>query len=150
LATAKKAAAKKTSDQSRPVATAPAAEPTKSIDPAPLVDELFEIQTRLAPYRKDIAREEALKSIVRGLTDDNTSHVPGAKAIAVLGPRQNKTIVAYYDLARRIGLDAYAQIATVTLEALAKVAKPGIVAQYIRTESTGTRPLMVIEKGGAK
>lgn len=130
-------------------AVAPEAAPpkeSKSIDPAPLVDRLGELDEILRPHRAAIKEEETLRSTVRGLADDKTSHVHGAKFTVVLGPRANETIVAYYELAKKIGLDKYAQIATATLKALGKAVPAGILAHYCRTQATGTRPLMVIAK----
>lgn len=124
-----------------------AAEAPAKPNAAELVDELGAIEKELAPLRGKIKRAELLRQTIRGLTDDKTNQVDGAKFVAILGPRADKTVVDYYGLAKRIGLDRYAQFATASLEAIGQHVKPGILPPYLKTEQTGTRSLQVLEKG---
>jgi hypothetical protein len=127
--------------------TTPAAAPVVR-DPLPaLADELGALEKELAPLAGKITRAEALRKEIRIQTPDNRREIAGEKFLVTLGERGNQTVVDYPALAKKIGFEKYASIATATLKALALHVAPGILARFVRTEQTGPRSLKVFEKG---
>lgn len=118
---------------------------------AKMVDELGEIETRLAPHRTYIAREEALRKQIRAGADspekpaDGEIRVPGTKFDVLLGPRSVERTIDFRVLVKRIGAAAFAKFARCGLGDLEKNA-PGNELACVRSGNTGSRPLKVFAK----
>ncbi len=111
---------------------------------------------RLAPYRGDIAREEALRKSIRQHYDKhlplNSFEAQGAKFGVVVGPKSFQRSVDKVKLIGRIGLEAFSKIASVTFSALTDyciaVEEPGLfLACSTPRVPTGPRDLTVFPRG---
>jgi hypothetical protein len=117
-------------------------------DLAPLVDELGEIDKKLATVRSDIAREKKLKETLRAAVSlrpaNESIEIKGKQHVATLGPRGFQTIVDAVKVLKAVGSKLFPALVTVTTKALtdAKV-DPAIVASCSATDQTGHRELTV-------
>lgn len=128
-----------------------AATPVRAPDPlAPAVDELGDIDVRLAPLRSLIAREQLLRSAVRDAHAANAApgeiRVAGARFDCVLGPRGNQTAIDLAKLVRLIKPSAFAKFATCTLAALKLNVADENVALVTSVGPTGPRGLKVLPR----
>lgn len=118
---------------------------------AKAIDELLKLQKALAPFRKRIAREEALKKLIRGAASfpaDESGIIHGIDAEAHLGACGNETKVNVEKLYSLLSARAFVPLASVTLKKLeeAEIA-PEVRAQVLTTTQTGSRSLVIVPKG---
>jgi hypothetical protein len=118
------------------------------------VDELGEIQARLASHRADIAREEELKRLIRKLHGEASPtqavRIAGAKFDAVLEPRQFETVIDVGELLKQVGRVPFLKLASVTLKAVSEFAdaarRPELVGLVSSRTQTGSRKLVVVPR----
>jgi hypothetical protein len=112
---------------------------------AAAVDELGSIDTQLAPYRTLIAREQVLRTAIRGAYKDDATageiRVDGAEYDAVLGAPGNQTVIDLTKLVRTIKPTAFAKFATTTLTALKEHVATDIYNLVTAVKATGPRSL---------
>lgn len=117
-----------------------------------MIDELGALEKELAPLAGKIARIECLRRNIRAQVPDSVAahasyELAGERFVACIGPKGFQTSINAFALVKRIGVAAYAKIATVTLRALEQH-YPGDVAYVTGKERTGPRSLTVMERGG--
>lgn len=118
-----------------------------------MIDELGDIDVRLAPLRSLIAREDALKKLLRTIYADDATEgeirVNGARFTTVLGPRGNQSVIDLALLVRKIKASAFAKFATCTLAALKENVAPDVADACVSLSATGPRSLKTYPRGGA-
>jgi len=112
-----------------------------------LADELGQLEKDLAPHAGKIARRESLRREIRLKTPLDRSEIAGEQFLVRLGEPAEETVIDFPALANRIGFEKFAQFATASQKTLLDHVKPGIIAQYLKKEPTGTRSLKVFERG---
>lgn len=114
------------------------------------VDELGDIDARLAPLRSLIAREQLLRSAIRDANAANAApgeiRVAGARFDCVLGPRGNKTLIAFPRLVKAISARVFAKFATCTLGQLEAEVDAAVYADVTSVEACGPRGLKVLPR----
>lgn len=130
----------------KPAAVTPAPAPH-----AALIDELGDCDTRLAPLRTLIAREDALRKQLRAIYADDATDgeipVQGTRFTTVLGPRGNQTAINIVALVKRIRAAAFAKFAVTTLAALKENVAPDVYDAVTSSVATGPRSLKTYPKG---
>jgi hypothetical protein len=111
---------------------------------AAMVDELGDLENETRPYKAKLARIEVLRKALRAPFSDQdpmkSFTVDGTRWRVVLGPAGNQSYVDSSALLKLIGSAKFAEVAKVSLEALASV--PGdIVAAVTRSAQTGARKI---------
>lgn len=114
------------------------------------VDELGALEKRLAPYRADLKRVEALRKAIRQHFDGSPAGLSfeprGDKFFAMVGARANERSINPVKLIKAIGVKLYAQLATIGLGVLEANVAPDICAAVISTDATGPRPIATFER----
>lgn len=133
---------------SPPTPPAPAAPASPYPKIAAMVDELGDIDRRLAPVRTLIAREEALRKNLRAAHTDHTAdqevRAAGSRFYAILGPKAAQRSIDFVRLVKKIGAARFVKFATCSLEALEKHA-PGAEAEFVTKANTGSRPIRIFD-----
>jgi len=146
----------------KPAATKPEVLPVPAVpvpatpDPmvallAPMVDELGDIETRLAPHRSFIAREDALRKQIRAGADSPAkaaaAEIPvhGVRFDVILGPRALERAIDFKLLVKLLGAAAFSKFARCGLGDLEKHA-PGMEIACVSSANTGARSLKVFAK----
>lgn len=116
------------------------------------VDELGEIEARLAPHRADMARAEEIRRAIRRSYDDAdaaaTFEAQGAQYTALVGARGFQRAIDNAKLIKAVGQKAFAAIATVTLAAVDGLDLPGVAVACANRMQTGPRPLVIRRRAG--
>lgn len=114
------------------------------------VDELGDIDQKLAPFRSLIAREIALRSALRSAyatkEASQTFEARGSRFVALIGAKGNERSINYPKLWRLGGVALMKRIATVTLKALEEHA-PAIALDVVSFAATGPRSLRLMQLG---
>ncbi len=119
---------------------------------AKMVDELGEIETRLAPHRTFIAREDALRKQIRTGADspakaaDAEIRVDGTNAFVILGPKAFERAINFRELVKKIGAVAFSKFAKCGLGDLEKAVSADVQAGVVTAAHTGARSLKVFAK----
>jgi hypothetical protein len=106
----------------------------------------------IAPFEMKLPRIKALKEALQSAcpaSADAEWIIEGAHFGVKLGPRANESLIDYAKLIKKIGLAAFAKIATCTLTNLRKSVKPELLKGIVSTEQCGPRKLSTFEKGAA-
>jgi hypothetical protein len=139
----------------KPPARAPApAKPARRLavvptDPRALlaqqVDELGRLEKEMVTIRPKLVRIETLRGLIRKHYEDEPAakafETRGAEFLATLGPRAYERSIDCAQLAKEIGLKAYATIARPTLKVVEETCAPDVVARVIKQDYVGARPL---------
>jgi hypothetical protein len=114
---------------------------------AQLVDELGDIDKELAPHRLAMAREEAVRKLIRAHYDNAPADEPaeacGQRFVVLLGAKAIQATIDYPKLIKAIGLKAFASFATATLAAVEKFAPN---ADVVTRAHSGARSLKLFER----
>lgn len=126
--------------------------PKPVADPAliALVDSIGALDAELAPFKAKFSLLEAQRKLLRARYDsaaaDSFFLAEGSRFQVQLGPKGNERKVNVGKLARLVGLDVLARIASVTLKALENECSGAVVCDVVTLAATGTRELTIREK----
>lgn len=122
---------------------------TTAEDRAQLIDEAGELHERLAPFKKDSDRLEAIRKTMRQWADDDkaaagdTVPYSGTTHQVVLGKKKNeRRIERMVRVLRALGARKFIRIVKITLKDLEKALGPA-AAQFIVEDQTGPRDVTI-------
>jgi len=124
--------------------------PTKK-ELAKLVDELGGLEAEIAPLAAKKARVDQLRAELRRTFEDQ----PGEKTFALAGEKftvtigmkeMQRSIRCMKSLFASVGAEHFVPVATVTLKNVETILRPDQLADFIKTERTGPRPVNTFQK----
>jgi hypothetical protein len=114
------------------------------------VDELGRLEAELAPFKAKISRRDAIRKNLREAYSKADAlqqfELKGEKFVAIIGPRGNERIINFKELAKKIGIKAYAAFATCTLKALGEHVPEDVASQVVSYEYSGPRDITLVPR----
>lgn len=116
------------------------------------IDELGALDALLKPLAPKVARQEALKKLIRGFADDQPADaavtLPGERYLALLTPKTDEADIDLDAVYKRVGHKAFLAHVSMTLKALEQlIPHENERLPFVTREARGSRRVSTVPTG---